>query len=286
MLALHHHSPEVPGQHAAAAGARREVDRLQGGLSRALLSTSPEVVRVVADRAARAEAVAARRRALVGDRPPLDEAAEAAVVAAEADHRAARRARDEGRWRVHVLVARGNCVGLGALSLASGLYLSGMHVMAAPIAAAMMVALAGPLVAAALCVRSRRATAAALTSAGVELASALEATGLTTMGALAARRLALAGWQRRCREAEVAEAAAARHRRAWQRLAGPGVPAEQVDAVVDRLAELRAAQLRLLAVLVEQRLRSTGPVEREDRSWLDEALERIRGRKLHLWLSG
>lgn len=286
MLALQHHSPEVPGPHPAVAGARREVDRLQDGLSRALLSTSPEVVRVVAERAARAEAVAARRRALVGERPGLEEAADAAAAVAEAGYRAARLAREEGRWRAHVLVARGNCVGLGGLSLASALYLSGMHVMAAPIAAAMTVALAGPVVAGVLCVRSRRATAAALTSAGLDLASALEAAGVTTMGALAARRLAVSGWQRRCREAEVAEAAAARHRRAWQRLAGPGVPAEQVDAVVDRLAELRAAQLRLLAVLVEQRLRSPAPAEQEDGSWLDGALERIRGRKLHLWLSG
>lgn len=291
------------------AAARRELDRLQTGLPRAVLAAPTEAIRDLAERALHAEAVVSRREALLGDRPGLDDAAEAAVMEAAAAHQQACAARSRTRTGAHVLLAQGNVVALGCLGLAGSLQLSGVHPMATPVVAAVVGAAGAPFAAAVVSARRRARARAAVAAARQRWASALETAGAPTMGALAARRLAVSAWELRRRELEVAEEAAARQRRAWQRLAGPGARAEEVESLLERLAALRRAQLRLLAALLEDRARAVAPgppvlvvttegagesgpgiaapvvpAPEPSRSRIDEAMERLRGGKLHLWL--
>lgn len=301
-------SPEPP----AVAATRLELDRLQTGLPRALLAAPPDVVRALAERALHADAVVSRRRALMGERPALDRAAEAAVMDAAAGYEQARAALSEAGTRAHVLLAQGNVVAVGSLGVAASLNVSGLHPMATPVVAFVVGAAGAPLVAFVVAVLRRAKARAAVTGARERWAATLEVAGVPTMGALAARRLAVSAWEQRRREVEVAEEAAARQRRAWQLLAGPGVPPQQADALLERLGALRRAQLALLAALLEERAHTMGspPVslvpglepegepasdspsapepepageaEAPPASWLDEAMERLRGRKLHL----
>lgn len=322
MVALQQPYFEVPAEAPAVAAARFELDRLQTGLPRALLAAPADVVRALAERALHADAVVSRRRALMGERPALDDFAEAAVTEAAADYERACAASSEARSRAHVLLAQGNVVALGCLGVAGSLHLSGLHPMATPVVAFVVGAAGAPLAAVAVALRGRARATAAVIGARGRWGAALEAAGVPTMGALAARRLAVSAWEQRQREVEVAEQAAARQRRAWQRLAGPGVPPEEVEVLLERLVALRWAQLRLLAALLEYRARTvaSAPValfaepepegelltepppatEAEPEaepppappsaevpplaSWLDEAMERLRGRKLHLRL--
>jgi hypothetical protein len=312
---------EVPAEAPAVAAARLELDRLQTGLPRALLAAPADVVRALAERALHADAVVGRRRALMGERPALDDLAEAAVTEAAAAYEQACAASSEARSRAHLLLAQGNVVALGCLGVAGSLHLSGLHPMATPVVAFVVGAAGAPLAAVAVSMRRRARATAVVTGARGAWGAALEAAGVPTMGALAARRLAVSAWEQRQREVEVAEQAAARQRRAWQRLAGPGVPPGEVEVLLERLVALRRAQLRLLAALLEDRAHAvaSGPLalaaEPEPEaellsqppprpeaeleaepppalppaevappaSWLDEAMERLRGRKLHFW---
>lgn len=291
--------------------ARAELNRLQTGLPRALLAAPTEVILDLAERALHAEGVVTRRRALLGAKPALDDAAEAAVLDTAAAYERACGARSRARARSQVLLAQGNVVALGCLGLAGSLHLSGLHPMATPVVAAVVGAAGAPLAAVAVSAKRRAAARTALAAARQSWASALDGAGVPTMGALAARRLAVSAWELRRRELEVAEQAAARQGRAWQRLAGPGARPEGVESLLERLAALRRAQLRLLAALLQERARAAAPAPpvlvattgpdgeagrpapprvvpepapQPPRSRLDEVLERLRDGKLHLWL--
>lgn len=313
MVALQQPYFERPAEPAAVVAARDELDRLQTGLPRALLAAPTEVIRDLAERALQAEAVVGRRRALLGDKPALDDAAEAAALDAAAAYEQACGARSRTRARSQVLLAQGNVVALGCLGLAGSLHLSGLHPMATPVVAAVVGAAGAPLAAVAVSARRRAAARTALAAARQSWASALDEAGVPTMGALAARRLAVSAWELRRRELEVAEQAAARQGRAWQRLAGPGARPERVESLLERLTALRRAQLRLLAALLQARLEAAAPAPpvlvattepqgeadlqlaprfvpepepapEPPKSRIDEVLERLRDGKLHLWL--
>jgi hypothetical protein len=114
------------------------------------------------------------------------------------------------------------------------------------------------------------------------------------MGELAARRVALAGWERRCTEAAAAEEAAKPQLRAWYRLAGPGIPPTEVEAVIERIEALRQAQLRLLGMLLSEVVERHAmdvlapAAEVADPTapptWLEAALDRLRaGGRLRLF---
>ena len=308
MVALQQPYYGRPAEPPAVMAARAELDRLQTGLPRALLAAPTEVIRDLAGRALHAQAVVSRRRALLGAKPALDDAAEAAVLAAAAACEQASAARARTRSRGHVLLAQANVVALGCLGLAGSLHLSGLHPMATPVVAAVVGAAGAPLAAVAVGARRRASAGAAMAAARRSWASALDGAGVPTMGALAARRLAVSAWELRRRELEVAEQAAARHLRAWQRMAGPGARPEDVESLLARLAALRVAQLRLLAALVQARARAAPPAppvllataepeveaDRQPaprvapepepaRSRIDEAMERLGAGRLHLW---
>jgi hypothetical protein len=114
-----------------------------------------------------------------------------------------------------------------------------------------------------------------------------------TMGELSARRVAVAAWERRCREAAAAVEAARPHQRQWYRLAGPGISPLDVDDVLARVEELRAALLRTFGLLLSERVEGSAMAvlapaaevaqPESAPTWLDDALSRLRGNKLRLW---
>ena len=294
MLALHHlwESAEDPAA-AAIAELRGEVARLEAGLSRALLSTPASEIRRVAAQAARAEAAVARWQARVGERPALDADADAAVLAAVAEVTAARADQNAALYERHKLLALGNALGLLALGVAGGMIGLGAAPMDAPVAMAVVSAAGGPLTAGWLATQRCSLAARSVGSARARWAAALEATGMASMGDLAARRVAIAAWERRCREAAAAVEAARPHQRPWYRLAGPGVSPDDVGDVLARVEALRAALLRLFGLLLAERVEGSAmavlapPAEvaqpEASPTWLDDALTRLRGTKLRLW---
>ncbi|MDQ3107656.1 MAG: hypothetical protein M3Q68_07625 [Actinomycetota bacterium] len=276
------------------ADARREVDRLGAGLSRALLATSPEALRSIAARAARAEAAVARWQARVGDRPPLDPKADAAVLDAVAEVRSARAGQNQALRERHRLLTTGNGAGVVGLGVAGGLVLLGLSPMALPVAVAVASAPIGPVIGGWMATQRCSLAARRLGVARAAWSAALEATGVETMGGLAAQRIAVAAWERRSAEAAVATETARPQLRAWYRLAGPGVPPIEVDAVLDQIERLRQSQLRLLGLLLAERLDARAmavlapPAEVASPttapSWLGDALDRIRSTsRLRLW---
>lgn len=276
------------------ARARHDVERLEAGLSRALLSTPPDVLRAIADRAARAEAAVARWQARVGERPSLDEQRAAGVDAAVDEVRAARAGQDVALRERHRLLATGNGAGLLGLGVAGGLVLLGSSPMALPVAVAVAASPIGPIVASWIATQRCSLAARRVGVARSEWASALEAAGAPTMGALAAQRIAVKAWERRSAEATVAVETARPQQRAWYRLAGPGVPPTDVDEVLTRIEDLRQAQLRLLGLLIEQVverramdvLAPAAEVAQPSAAptWLEDALERFRrANRPRLW---
>jgi hypothetical protein len=273
--------------------ARAEVDLLASGLSRALLAMPPREVRRLASSAARAEAAVARWQARVGERPELSTDADAAVVTAVDDVKAARIDHDAALFERHKVLAIGNVMGLSALAAAAGLVALGVPPMDLPVGVAVVSAAGGPLAAAWLATQRCSLASRNLGTARRRWASALDATGAGTMGELAARRVAVAAWERRCREAAAAADAARPHQRAWYRVAGPGVSPLDVDDVLSRIELLRRAQLRLFAALLEARVERSAmavlapPDEvaapSQAPTWLDDALSRLRGNRLRLW---
>ena len=273
---------------------RAEVARLEAGLPRALLSTPPSELRRLAAAAARAEAAVARWQARVGERPSLDADADAAVVEAVAAVTAARAEQNTAIYERHKLLAIGNALGVVALGAAAAL-VGGLGVapMDPPVAVAVMSAAGGPLTAAWLSTQRCSIAARDVGTARSRWAAALAATGMASMGDLAARRLAIAAWERRCREAAAAVEAARPHQRPWYRLAGPGVSPADVDDVLARVAELRSTLLRLFGALLAERVEGSAmavlappsEVAEPDTAptWLDDALSRLRGNKLRLW---
>lgn len=293
MLALHHLWESAEEPPAAVAEARAEVQRLEAGLSRALLSTPRGEIRRLAAQAARAEAAVARWQARVGERPALDADADAAVFAAVADVTAARAEQNAALYERHKLLAFGNALGLLALGAAGGMMALGVAPMEAPVAVAVVSAAGGPLTAGWLATQRCSIAARDVGTARAKWGAALEATGMASMGDLAARRLAVAAWERRCREAAAAVEAARPHQRAWYRLAGPGVSPADVDDVIARVEALRQALLRLLGARLAERVEGSAMAvlapaaevaePEAPPSWLDDALDRLRGTKLRLW---
>lgn len=293
MVALQY-GDEAEEEPRGVARARLDVARVEAGLSRSLFSTPPDVLRAIAERAARAEAAVARWQARVGDRPALDETRAAAVDAAVDEVRAARAGQDAALRDRHRLLATGNGAGLLGLGVAGGLVLLGSSPMALPVAVAVAASPIGPTVAGWMATQRCSLAARRVGVARADWAAALDAAGAPTMGALAALRIAVKAWERRAAEAEVAVEAARPHLRAWYRLAGPGVPPGDVDAVLARIEALRQAQLRLLGLLigevVERRAMDVlAPAAEVTRpasapTWLEDALERFRrANRPRLW---
>jgi hypothetical protein len=269
--------------------ARAEVERLSAGSSRGLLSATPSRLRSLASSAADAMAAVERRRARVGERPELDAAADAAVSDAFCTYRSACSARESVVRDRQRLLALGNGAGLASFVLAGGLLSAGVQVMSAPVAFFMVGAAVGPLTSAAIALNRNSLAVRGVGTARSQWAAALDRAGYTTMGELRARRLAVAGWERREAEAQAAEAAAKSELRAWQLVAGPGVAPSDVEAVIARMQRLRAAQLRLLRLMLEARLQVAPAVavaasavpDAVEAGWFGAALQRLRGRKLH-----
>ena len=289
VVALHHRW-ESADEPAAVAEARADVARLSAGLSRKLLETPPGELRRLATAAARAEAAVARWQARVGDQPELDAALDTEVLSAVDAVRAARAEQNVAIRERQKLLAIGNGVGLACLGAAGVLItFAGFGPMDLPVAVAVVSAAGGPLTAGWLSTQRCSLAARDVGTARARWAKALEATGLGTMGELAARRVAVTAWERRCREAAAAVEAARPHQRAWYRLAGPGVPPTSVHDVLARIEALRAALLRLLGLLMAARVEAsamqildeTAPAS--EPTWLDDALARLRGSKLRLW---
>jgi len=263
VVALQHfvETPDDAGERALPhADARAEVERLGAGLSRALLAASPEAVGSLAARAAEAGAAAARRRARVGERPALDPDANAAVVVAVAEYRGACAARLTNEVERNRVLAVGNAAGVAGLAVAGVLSMAGVPVMAIPVAVAIVGAAVGPATACVIALNRTSLAVRRVLVARADWSAALDRAGLPTMGALQARRVAVAGWERGVAEAEAAEQAAIPHLRAWHRMAGPGVPPGDAEALVDQVARLRSAQLHLLSLLIEDRMRAVPPV--------------------------
>lgn len=275
------------------AAARADVERLQTGLPRARLATPPDVLRSVAARAALAQRAAQRWDQRVGPRPELADDAVARVLEAKGDFVSSTAVREKVLDQCSRLLTRGNAIATVALAAAGSFALFGRSPMGLAVAVAVAAAPLGPLTAMWLAA-SRSSTATRDQQAARQRwASALETTGMTSMGAFAARRLAVRAWEQREREAAAAWEGARPHLRAWHRLAGPGVPPEDVESAVAVVEELRAAQLRLLGVLLDEHVsaRVMDVLEPEAEiaepeaapTWLEEALARFRGGKLRLW---
>jgi hypothetical protein len=286
-----HSADEEP---AGLLAARHEVEQLGAGLSRALLAAPAEVLRAIAERARLAEAAVARWQARVGERPDHDDAAHAAVQAAVAEVQAARQGQNQALHERHRLLATGNGAGVVGLGVAGGLVLLGVSPMALPVAVAVAASPIGPCVAGWIATQRCSIAARRVHVARSAWAEALEAAGAPTMGELAARRVALAGWERRCTEAAAAEEAAKPQLRAWYRLAGPGIPPTEVEAVIERIEALRQAQLRLLGMLLSEVVERHAmdvlapAAEVADPTapptWLEAALDRLRaGGRLRLF---
>ncbi len=283
---------EPAGRH----GAGDEVERLEVGLSRALLATPPDVLRAIAERARLAEAAVARWQSRVGERPSFDPDAADAVADAVAEVTAARAAQNVALDGRHRLLATGNGLGVAGLGIAGGLVLLGSSPMALPVAVAVAASPIGPVVAGWLATQRCSLAARRVGTARERWASSLEAAGAATMGDLAAQRIALAAWERRRREADAAEEAARPNLRTWYLLAGPGIPPTDVEDVLARIESLRLTLLHRLTLaldaLVERRAMNVLAPEAEVAeptaapSWLEEALARLRGGtggRLRLW---
>jgi hypothetical protein len=274
--------------------ARAEVARLDAGLSRALLAMPASEIRRLASNASRAEAAVARWQARVGERPSLEPAADASVAAAVEEMKAARADQNLALYERHKVLALGNVLGLSALAVAAGLVgVVGVAPMDLPVAAAVVSAAGGPLTAGWLATQRCSLAARNVAAARARWAAALEAAGFGSMGDLAARRVAVAAWERRCREAAAAVEAARPHQRAWYRVAGPGVSPLDVNDVLARTEQLRAALLRLFGALLAERVEGSAmavlapaaevAAPESPPTWLDDALSRLRGSKLRLW---
>lgn len=292
MVALYQ-TYEVPEERSPFATARTEVERLQAGLPRALRATPADVLRSVAARAERARRAAERWEHRIGPRPELAEDAEAEALAAKEGFACSSSAREQVLDDCTRLLARGNALAAVALGGAGGLGLIGRSPMGLGVAVAVAAAPLAPLTALWLAATRTSIATRDQRAARQRWAAALEGTGLPTMGALAARRVAVVAWERRQREAAAAWEAARPHLRAWQRLAGPGVAPGDIDVVLARIEELRAAQLRLLGMLLDERVAATAmnvlapeaevAAPEAAPTWLEEAMSRFRGGKLRLW---
>lgn len=170
-------------------------------------------------------------------------AARADVEAASAEHVAGARARTR-------LLIKGNAVGVATLGGAVALVGAGWSPMELPVAAAIAVSPVGPVAASWLAARRATRSARSVAAARARWVAALEATGLETMGGLAARRVAVRAWERRKQEAAAVEESSRPHVRSWYRLAGPGSPPTEVEAILARVDELRAAQRTLFGLLL------------------------------------
>lgn len=286
-------SYEVPEQRSPFAAAHAEVERLQAGLPRALLATPTDVLRSVAARAERSRRAAERWEHRVGPRPELAEDAEAEVFAAKDGFAASSSVREQVVDDCTSLLVRGNALAAGALGAAGGLALIGGSPMGLGVAVAVAAAPLAPLAALWLAATRTSIVTRDQRAARQRWGAALERTGVPTMGALAARRLAVGAWERRQREAAAAWEAARPHLRAWQRLAGPGVAPGDIDIVLARIDALRAAQLHLLGMLLDERVSATAmnvlapeaevAAPEAAPTWLEEAISRFRGGKLRLW---
>lgn len=290
MVALHQRW-EAADEPTSVYEARREVERLGAGLSRALLATPPDELRAIAERAATAEAAVERWKARVGERPDLDPSADAAVVDAVAEVTAARADQNLALFERHRLLAIGNATGVLAMGAAGGLVALGVPPMELPVAIAVVSAAGGPLTAAFLATQRCSLAARRVGAARARWAEALRDAGAETMGALAARRVAVVAWERRTKEADAAGEAARPNQRAWYRLAGPGVPPTDADLVLERIESLRHSQLRLLGALLAERVERSAmsilapPSEVARPSAPPSWLDRVRGNKLRLWPS-
>lgn len=293
MVALQHRY-EADEEPRALAAARHEVERLEAGLSRALLAAPPEALRAIAERARFAEAAVARWQARVGDRPVLDPSADAAVLDAVDEVKAARAGQNVALRERHRILATGNGLGLLGLGVAGGLVLLGSSPMALPVAVAVAASPIGPVVAGWMATQRCSIAARRVGVARAQWSERLAATGAPTMGELAALRIAVKAWERRRDEAEVATETARPHQRAWYRLAGPGIPPTEVEEVIARIEALRQAQLRLvgglLGELVERRAMDVlaPAAELAEPSappwWLADAVDRLRSNsRLRLW---
>lgn len=292
MVALHH-SFEVVEDPSDVATARRAVERLEATLSRALLATPPDVLRDIAARAARAEATAARWQQRVGDRPQYSGESAAAAVAAKAAFDQSSRDHDGVVDVCARLLAKGNVAAVVALGAAAGQVFAGRSPMELAVAVAVVAAPLGPLTAGWMAAARTSVAVRDVRSARQRWCDALEASGVPTMGALAARRLAVAGWERRQAEAVAAVEAARPVLRAWQRLAGPGVSPLDIDDVLARIDQLRSAQLALFGALLDERvgrlamsvLEPAGELAEPESApgWLADALIRFRSSTLRLW---
>jgi hypothetical protein len=283
------------------AAARVEVERLSHGLPAVAMAAHADEVRRAARACVHAAAAAERRRAFVGERPSLDEASASGVLDA---HRAVGEARAGLREVVadgHRLIAIGNAWGVLALGGAAFLSRHGVEMMATPVFAAVAGAAAGPVTMSVISVSRRSFAAMRVDAARAAWAAALEASGFATMGDLHARRIAVDAWRRRSSEADAADAAASEARAAWHRLVGDSFSPIEGPLLAFRLASLRAAQLRLLRALLDERARGVGvgvgvggavheatgepalPALSPSSRWSGGALARLRGRTLRLW---
>jgi hypothetical protein len=250
MVALHHARPADDLSELDAA--RADVERLSHGLPPAAMGAWPDDVRRASRAHALAVAAAARRRALVGERPQLDEDAVAAVLAAHRGVDEARACRREAIAEGHRLLAIGNAWAAIALAGAGLLVSQGVEPMATAVYAAVAGAAAGPVTMSVIGVGRRSLATIKVDAARAAWARALEVAGFATMGQLHATRIALAAWRRREAEADAAEAAVEAARARWHELVGDGFSPIEGPLLAFRLASLRSAQLRLLhALLVE-----------------------------------
>lgn len=290
-----HHLVEVVEDPSDVASARQAVEHLAAPLPRALLATPPDVLRDIAARAARAQATADRWQQRVGDRPEFSPEEASAAVDAKAAFDASKREHEQVVDACTRLLATGNLAAVLALVVAVGLVLAGRSPMELAVAVAIVAAPLGPLTAGGMATRRTAAALRAERSARQHWCDALEASGAPTMGALAARRIALAGWERRQTEAVAAAEAARPVVRGWQLLAGPGVSPDDIDDVLARIEQLRLAQLALFGALLDERvgalatsvLEPAAEMAEPDSApgWLADALIRFRSSTLRLWSS-
>lgn len=235
------------------AEARAAVEAGRDGLVDSLLAARPEEVRRLARRALDAERALFRRRGAVGPEPEYDAAAgtraiEAYAEVVEARAGADRASQDAARW-----LTFGNLWGMAGLATAGGLVSQvGLSLVSAPVAAAITAAAAGPLASAVLGLVSRSSAGVRCTAAMAAWCDAVGATGLATLGAVHGRRLAHEAWDLRRLEAEAAAVVADEARAAWHDVAGPHRHPREAPALLVKMAALRAAQLQLLGLLIEE----------------------------------
>ncbi len=292
MVALHHQSAEYE-EPSGVERARADLDQLLAGLPRALLASTPEVVRAVAARAFTAQSVLDRWEARIGERPDHEPGLAAAAAEAKARFDAVRARREQVVDHCARLLARGNAIGVGALGIAGAMVFFGGSPMDLPVAVAVVAAPLAPLTAGWMSANRSSAATRDERSARQGWADALEKAGAPTMGALAARQLALKAWERRGADAAAAAQSARPHLREWYLLAGPGVHPGEVEQILERVEAVRRAQIALLGALLDERVESMAmsvlappaEVSAPDAApgWLADALIRFRSSTLRLW---